>query len=186
MTWCGTRNSRRPQPSSWRRFLEWPVGPIEETLARTLRVIAGYYKLKNAEDPTNVAAENARKYDEAAIKVAKGEQPRINAAKSLVTAHGAGVALVGDPVADWKAARRVLQDIAALNELFREVRLVRLFRATDALASGLGERWLGIEQLCRRERAGQAHTRTGTVGGGGARPPRMHPDEHAQSEREGI
>ena len=39
-------------------------------------------------------------------------------------------------------ARRLLQDIPALNELFREVRLFRLFRATDALASGLGERWL--------------------------------------------
>ena len=135
-------------------ILEWPVGPIEQTLARTLRVIAGYYKLKNAEDPTNVAAENARKYDEAAIKVAKGEQPRINAAKSLVTAHGAGVALVGDPVADWKAARRVLQDIAALNELFREVRLVRLFRATDALASGLGERWLGLSADSNGSRPG--------------------------------
>jgi DNA helicase II / ATP-dependent DNA helicase PcrA len=124
-------------------ILEWPIGPAEQTLTRTLRVIAGYYRLKNAEEPTNAAAENARKYEEAAIKCARGEQPRINAAKALVIAHATGVALVGDPVTDWKAARRVLQAIPALNELFREVRLVRLFRATDALASGLGERWLG-------------------------------------------
>lgn len=41
-----------------------------------------------------------------------------------------------------KSARRVLQDISALGELFREVRLVRLFRATDALASGLLNKWL--------------------------------------------
>jgi DNA helicase-2/ATP-dependent DNA helicase PcrA len=34
------------------------------------------------------------------------------------------------------------RDINALNELFREVRLVRLFRATDALATGLAELWL--------------------------------------------
>lgn len=122
--------------------LEWPSGPIERALARTLHVIADYYKLKNAEDPTNAAAENARKYDEAALKVSRGEQPRIKAAKALVAAHAAGIHLVGEPVADWKAARRPFQDIAALNELFREVRLVRLFRATDALASGLGERWL--------------------------------------------
>jgi DNA helicase-2/ATP-dependent DNA helicase PcrA len=105
-------------------------------------VIAGFYKLKNAEDQTNTANENARKYDEAAAKVATGEQPRIKAAKALVAAHAAGVALIGEPVADWKAARRLLQEIPALGELFREVRLVRLFRATDALASGLGERWL--------------------------------------------
>jgi hypothetical protein len=33
--------------------------------------------------------------------------------------------MIGDPVAHWRAVRR-------------EVRLVRQFRATDALASGLG------------------------------------------------
>lgn len=125
-------------------ILEWPTGPAEETLARTLRVIAGYYKLKNAEEPTNAAAEHARKYDEAAAKVATGEGPRINAAKALVAVYKAGIDLVGEPVADWKAARWMLHDIPALNELFREARLVRLFRATDALASGLGERWLAL------------------------------------------
>lgn len=123
-------------------ILEWPTGPAEESLARTLRLIASFYKLKNAEEPTNTAADHARKYDEAAVKVANREAPRINAAKALVAAHAAGVELIGEPVADWKAARRLLQDIPALAELFREVRLVRLFRATDALAAGLGERWL--------------------------------------------
>ena len=64
-----------------------------------------------------------------------------------VAAHAAGIEFIGDPVADWKTARRLLQDIPALAELFREVRLVRLFRASDALASGLGTRWLEVEQL---------------------------------------
>lgn len=123
-------------------ILEWPTGPAEESLTRTLRVIAGFYRLKNAEEQTNAASENARKYEEAAAKVAKREEPRIKAAKALIVAHAAGVALIGEPVTDWKAARRLLQDIPALGELFREVRLVRLFRATDALASGLSERWL--------------------------------------------
>ena len=137
-------------------ILEWPTGPAEQNLARTLRLIAGFYKLKNAEEPTNRAADHARKYDEAAAKVAKGEEPRIKAAKGLVGAHAAGIKLIGEPVADWRAARRLFQDISALNELFREVRLVRLFRATDALASGLGERWLasssyaGASDLVRR------------------------------------
>ena len=64
--------------------------------------------------------------------------------------------LTGEPVGDWKSARRLLQNIPALNELFREVRLVRLLRATDALASGLGDRWLasssyaGASDLVRR------------------------------------
>jgi DNA helicase-2/ATP-dependent DNA helicase PcrA len=125
-------------------ILEWSTGPAEKSLARTLRMIAGFYKLKNADEFTNTAAENARKYDEAAAKVVKGEEPRIKAAKALVAAHADGVALIGDPVADWKAARRLLQIIPALGELFREVRLVRLFKATDALAAGLGERWLAL------------------------------------------
>lgn len=125
-------------------ILEWPTGTAEESLARTLRLIAGFYKLKNAEEQTNTAAEHARKYDEAAAKVANGENPRIKAAKALVAVHAEGIALIGEPVADWKMARRLLQDIPALNVLFREVRLVRLFRATDALASGLGDRWLAL------------------------------------------
>lgn len=123
-------------------ILEWPTAPAVTSLTRTLRLISQFYKLKNAEEPTNTAAEHARKYDEAAAKVAMGEAPRINAAKALVTAHATGLALTGEPVADWKAARKLLQDVPALNELFREVRFVRLFRATDALASGLAERWL--------------------------------------------
>ena len=123
-------------------ILEWPTGPATESVARTLRAIADFYKLKNAEERTSAAAENARKYDEAAAKVANGERPRIKAAKALLAAHLDGVALIGEPVADWKTARRLLQHISSLSEVFREVRLVRLFRATDALASGLRERWL--------------------------------------------
>ncbi|HCL66102.1 MAG TPA: ATP-dependent helicase [Rhizobium sp.] len=137
-------------------ILEWPTAPAGASLVRTLRLISGYYKLKNAEEPTKTAADHARKYEEAAGKVEKGEAPRIKAAKELVAAHATAIELIGDPVADWKVARRVLQDIPALAELFREVRLVRLFRATDALAAGLGERWLttgsyaGVGELVKR------------------------------------
>ncbi|MFG1265015.1 UvrD-helicase domain-containing protein [Xanthobacter aminoxidans] len=137
-------------------ILEWSTAPAAASLVRTLRLISAYYKLKNAEEPTKTAADHARKYEEAAAKVEKGDAPRINAAKELVAAHATTIELTGDPVADWKVARRVLQDIPALAELFREVRLVRLFRATDALASGLGERWLatgsyaGVSELVKR------------------------------------
>src|SRR3546814_14716755 len=85
-----------PYTTLFRSILEWPTGPVEESLARTLRLIAGFYKLKNAEERTKTAAEHARKYDEAAAKVAKGEEPRIKAAKALVAAHAAGVALIGE------------------------------------------------------------------------------------------
>jgi DNA helicase-2/ATP-dependent DNA helicase PcrA len=82
--------------------------------------------------------------------------PRIRGAKELVSAHGKGIKLTGEPVGDWISARRIIKDIPAFNEIGREVRLVRLFRATDALASGLGDRWLttgsyaGASDLVRR------------------------------------
>lgn len=123
-------------------ILEWSTGPAEESLVRTLQRIASFYKLKNAEGPTKTAVEQSRRYDEAAVKVSRGEKPRIKAAKEFVSAHAVGIDLIGEPVADWKAARQLLKNCPALNELFRAVRLVRLFRATDALASGLAERWL--------------------------------------------
>jgi DNA helicase II / ATP-dependent DNA helicase PcrA len=137
-------------------ILEWPTGPAEQSLARTLRLISNYYKLKNAEEPTITAAEHARKYEEAASKVAKDDAPRIKAAKELVAAHAVGLKLIGDPLADWKAALKILQNVPALAELLREVRLVRLFRATDVLAAGLSQRWLassnynGVSELVKR------------------------------------
>jgi DNA helicase-2/ATP-dependent DNA helicase PcrA len=53
-----------------------------------------------------------------------------------------GVDLVGDPVADWRSATRVLGQVPALVEIQRQVRLVRLFRATDALGQGLADSWI--------------------------------------------
>src|SRR5258708_13745423 len=61
-------------------ILEWPTGPAEQSLARTLRVIAGFYKLKNAEEPTQTAADLARKYDQPTAKVANAEEPHITPA----------------------------------------------------------------------------------------------------------
>lgn len=137
-------------------ILEWATGSAADTLARTLRLIAGFYQLKNAEEPTNSAAAHVRKYGEAAEKIANGQPPRINTARGLAAAHAVGIVLTGEPVADWKSARQLLADIKGLDELSREVRLVRLFRATDALASGLGALWLvsgsyrGASELTRR------------------------------------
>jgi DNA helicase-2/ATP-dependent DNA helicase PcrA len=50
--------------------------------------------------------------------------------------------MIGDPVEDWKRARHLLEEIKDLNELFREARMVRLFGARDALATGLAAVWL--------------------------------------------
>lgn len=123
--------------------LEWPTQPAQLAVARTLRCIADFYKMKNAEKRTKSAAASARQFEENSLAVAAGSSPGTKAAKALAAAHTAGINQIGDPVADWLAARRLLREIDALEELYREVRLVRLFRATDALASALADRWLG-------------------------------------------
>ena len=93
MMWCGTPNFRLRPPSWWLPSWSGRAGPAEDCAHTNTAVIAGSIKLKNAEEPTNAAAEKARKYDEAAVKAAKGEEPRIKAAKALVAAHAAGVGL---------------------------------------------------------------------------------------------
>jgi DNA helicase-2/ATP-dependent DNA helicase PcrA len=123
-------------------ILEWPVKTPQEAVQGTLRLIAHYYRIKNAESPSNAAVENARKFDEAAAAVSNGKAPKIKAAKDLIALAAGGFNFAGDPVDDWRHARRVLQTVGALNELFREARMVRLFRATDVLGSGLSELWL--------------------------------------------
>ena len=123
-------------------IMEWSNVIDGSSVARTLENIAHFYELKNATSPSKSAADNVRKFSAAAEKVCEAETPRINAGKDLLAAFEAGLDFTGDPVADWRRASKLLDDIGALNELFREARMVRLFRATDALGSGLADLWL--------------------------------------------
>jgi DNA helicase-2/ATP-dependent DNA helicase PcrA len=91
--------------------LEWPAEPAAVAVARTLNRIADFYRMKNAEKPTQSAASSARRYEQSAIAVANGETPKPNAVKALLAAHAAGISQIGDPVVDWLAARRLLHDI---------------------------------------------------------------------------
>lgn len=123
-------------------ILEWPVKAPRDAIHGSLEMIANYYRIKNAETPSNAAAESVRKFEEAAKAVSDGKTPKIKAAKELLATAAEGLKFTGDAVEDWRLARRVLQNITLLNELFREARMVRLFRATDALGGGLSELWL--------------------------------------------
>lgn len=123
-------------------IMEWSNTSAKTPVADTLDAIAHFYELKNATSPSNAASDNIRKFREAAGKIREDATPRINAAKALITAFESGVKFVGDPVGDWRTARKLLDDISYLNELFREARMVRLFRATDAVGSGLADLWL--------------------------------------------
>jgi DNA helicase-2/ATP-dependent DNA helicase PcrA len=123
-------------------ILEWTSKPRNEAVATTLNAISNYYRLKNANHPSGLAAKNAHQYAEAATTLIKGARPRIKAAKELIDFFDSDMPFTGNPIEDWKMARQPLHDTAALLEIFREVRLVRLFRASDTLAAGLAELWL--------------------------------------------
>lgn len=123
-------------------ILEWPRKEVGEAQVQTLRLVSAYYRLKAATDGTQAAKDLARQFGEAAAAVSSGSKLRTKKAKEIVAAVEAGVALVGDPVEDWRAASRVLGQTPALVEIQRQVRLVRLFRATDALGQGLADSWV--------------------------------------------
>ena len=123
-------------------ILEWSNISADTPVANTLEAVAHYYELKNATSPSNVATNNIRKFRNAAAKIRTDATPRINAAKEMIAAYESGLELVGDPVGDWRMARKLLDDISHLRELYREARMVRLFRATDAIGSGLADLWL--------------------------------------------
>jgi len=50
--------------------------------------------------------------------------------------------LTGDPVEDWKAARAAFLAHSDLKAIFQDARMVRLFRASDTLATALAGRWM--------------------------------------------
>lgn len=137
-------------------IMEWPDSDAELSVTMTLKAIANYYELKNATSPSQAATANVRKFKAAAHKVREGSTPRIEAGKALLAAAEQGLEFKGDPIEDWLTARGLVQKISHLEELYRQSRLVRLFRATDAIGGGLADLWLakgnyeGATQLVSR------------------------------------
>jgi DNA helicase-2/ATP-dependent DNA helicase PcrA len=137
-------------------IMEWSGTADMQAVAKALRLTAHYYELKNAVSPSKAAADSVRKFNESAITMTAGGILRIEAAKAMKAAFEHGLRFTGDPVSDWRRARHLLQEIKALNDLFNQARLVRLFRATDALGAGLVALWLahgnymGASGLVRR------------------------------------
>ncbi|MBU8537401.1 ATP-dependent helicase [Roseomonas tokyonensis] len=123
-------------------ILEWPRTPPAESAAATMRAAAAYCRLKAAIDNTQTAKAAAKGFDEAAEAALAGRPLRNKFGKEISAAAAVGVGLLGDPVVDWRAARAVLATIPVLEDVVRQVRLVRLFRATDALGRGLSSMWV--------------------------------------------
>jgi DNA helicase-2/ATP-dependent DNA helicase PcrA len=121
--------------------LEWPSVALAPGVGATLRLVAHYYRLKDAAHPSNSAAEEIRRAEAAAEAIERGASPRTKAAKELIAEHGR-LTVVGNPVIDWRVARDVVG--RGFAEIARESRMARLFGARDDLAAALTDRWLAV------------------------------------------
>ena len=122
-------------------IMEWSSDDAA-TLVRTLGLLSRYYQMKHAENATKKAEEAAIKCAQMSEAVASGQTFRSKALQQFRKTFTAGIGLVGDPMRDWIAARRVLESVTGLEDVFGDASMVKLFGAREALESGLADLWL--------------------------------------------
>jgi DNA helicase-2/ATP-dependent DNA helicase PcrA len=87
------------------------------------------------------AETRANRFLSGAERLRQGQALRRGVCGDLCGGAAALDRLSGDPVADWRSVRNLFQTHDDLKELFTQVRMVRLFRATDTLSTVLGSLW---------------------------------------------
>jgi len=123
-------------------IMEWSHLTRTEAIPKTLRSIGDFYRIKLAGG--TAGARGTIQTTERAITAFKSNATvRAKAAKLIIQAFDDGIELAGDPVSDWQTARARLHGASELEEIFGTVRLLRLFKATDALAWALIDAWDG-------------------------------------------
>ncbi|MDX8054967.1 ATP-dependent helicase [Lentzea sp. BCCO 10_0798] len=123
-------------------IMEWPGLQREAAIPRTLSAIADFYRVKLG-GGVEGARSTVQTVERAIEAFVDSKTVRSKTAKALITSFDAGVGFEGAPVLDWQVARALLQGSAELTELFNKARLLRLFKATDALAWALLDAWNG-------------------------------------------
>jgi DNA helicase-2/ATP-dependent DNA helicase PcrA len=123
-------------------LLEWPALPRTDALTRTLRAVADFYRTKITQGVTGARAKT-QTMERAITALEAGKPMRGKTAPALAAAYDASLHLIGQPVTDWQEARARLQGSKELEELFKQVRMLRLLNATDTLALTLSRAWDG-------------------------------------------
>lgn len=127
--------------------MEYVSAPSPDTQRALLLRISDYWVVKqdwveqHRGRGRDAAETRAARFFNGAERLRQGQALRQGACLDLCAAAAALDSLSGDPVADWRQVRGLFQDHNDLRELFGQVRMVRLFRATDALATALGSLW---------------------------------------------
>jgi DNA helicase-2/ATP-dependent DNA helicase PcrA len=102
------------------------------------------------------AEKRAAHFYAGAERVRQGQSLKRGACAELCAVATALHPLSGDPVVDWRRVRGLFQRHSHLKDIFGQVRMIRLFHATDALALALGGLWVdggtyaGAAQAVRR------------------------------------
>lgn len=122
--------------------LEWPALARASAIEHTVVAVIGYYRVK-LDSGTAGARTVIRTIENGLSAFQEGKSIRSKAVRKLVEAYDDGIELSGDPVTDWQNARRRLSGSTELDEMFKQVRMLRLFKATDALAWALLDSWDG-------------------------------------------
>lgn len=122
--------------------MEWPgLNPLAAATG-TLHAVADYYRVKFSGGTAGARAK-IRTIENAITAIQDGATVRSKAAKVILAAVDKAIEFAGDPVIDWQAARARLVGASELQEIFDKARLLRLFKATDALAWALIDVWDG-------------------------------------------
>ncbi|MFI5696486.1 UvrD-helicase domain-containing protein [Kribbella sp. NPDC051586] len=123
--------------------LEWQLLDRSHAVIHTLRLVADYYRTKLGRG-TKGARQTITTIQRAIAAIEAGRGPVSKTAKVLLERFDTPAELTGRPVRDWQVARARLAGSAELDEIFKQVRLLRLLRATDSLASALQGSWDGV------------------------------------------
>lgn len=123
-------------------ILEWPLKQRIDAVTGTLGYVADYYRTKLG-NGTQGARGKVTTLKRAIGAVQAERRPASKTARILLEQFDRQTQLTGQPVQDWQAARTRLAGSAELDEIYRQARLIRLLKATDALAWTLLAAWDG-------------------------------------------
>lgn len=123
-------------------IMEWPGLTREDAIVRTIRSVADFYRVKLSNGTTGARAK-IKTLERAIVAFGEGKTVRSKTAQVIISSFDNGFELAGDPIDDWQSARALLEGSTELEELFNKVRLLRLLKATDALAWALLDTWDG-------------------------------------------
>lgn len=90
----------------------------------------------------DMASKRAGRFGRSKDRIAEGKDLGRGSPKALEEGLAGISVLTGDPVTDWKAVRATFRSHDDLKAIFQDARMVRLFRASDTLATALAGRWM--------------------------------------------